>query len=744
MAVAVAQASGASGMELLEDALDAGGLWALVEQLRAQGGGSEGGPVVAIKPDLDATVADDPAATDPRLVERLIELLRARGVERVVVCDGRNRPDGWLYNRDALALPDLAGYRFEAPDGEPYDLSWVEDDPRTLPLSRFDTTAALRVDGAWVDADLRISFGSATTDESWGYALSVANLLGLVSASGAAARWAPRDRCLHLLRTAPPDFAVLDGVVSSHGSRGSESPKALATHTVVASPSALLVDWVGALKMGLDPHVSPLNGLALDRLGLPSAWHLASGDTAPWDGWENPHPTHLESTAARRLWPALDELAHAALRPTDRERFPFRSVLLDQLNARVSSALEALPSPSIQERATSALGWGAGWLARAWRALACTVNKSKIVRSVAPITLEVDALDSREFDATVAAVEGQARVLEGAPEDARGLRIRTVGGHLHFTATRVLPVDYDAFVEQVEIAGAIRYMNDYLGGSWAVLERDEQGRPLRQVERNVYLPQPNWVSAFGGREIDVEKVEILTYEEDRQTICWRTVRSPNDSADSDDGLVSFTRTPAGQVTVRIFARQRFTLPPAVASARVDRWPQLHGELASEAYGRFFDGTLANLMSAFRGEAYRIGREAPTPDQSSTGDEVQALLTGAMALLTRILGWAPTATAADPPSGAGEAAQLRSAEVDDDGFVHFPGVEAPAYIRAGGPWEGAGSSPLTPVTFWTELGEAVGRDLAAASATVIREAGSTRGPGVEGGERVPASGSGDRP
>lgn len=704
---------------LLERALEASGFWTGLEVRCRTLGRQPDSLAVVVKPDLDATVPDDPGSTDPFLVEALVALLRSRGYPRVTVLDGRNRPDRWLHNRDALALPDLAGYRFEAPPGDPYDVAWVEDAPRPVPLDRFDGAGALRVDGAWVDADVRITFGSAKTDDAWGYALTVQNLLGLIAPSCPAAGWAPEDRCLHLLRRVPPDFAILDAVVSSHGSRGSEAPRPLHTGTVVASPSALLVDWVGALKMGLDPHVAPTNASALERLGLPDSWTL-EGDTVPWEGWEGPHPTLLESTATRRrLWPALDELARAALRPTDRELFPFRHVLLDQVNARVLSALERVAGGRPREAALGALAWGLAWLARARHALVTSVAKDRIVRSRAPLSLELEELDPAAFDETVEMVETQARVLDGAPEDARGLRLRTIGGHIHFAASRVLPLDFDAFVERVEIGAAIRYMNDYLGGSWRVVADDDRARPLRQAERNVYLPQPNWVGVFGGREIDVEKLERIVYEEDRHVIWWRTVRSPNGSADSDDGSVAFVRTPASQVEVRVFARQRFRLPDPLASARVERWPGLHGELVSEAYGRFFDGTLANLQAAYRGEEYRIGKPPPEPGEAAAGRELRAVLSGALALVSRILGWAPAEPETGGESGgtSGET-RVQPVEVDDLGFAHFAGSDAPAHLASGPGWEGAGGTRLTPLTFLTELGQAVGRDLAAASIQAI--------------------------
>lgn len=709
VSAAVVQATGASAVALLESALLAAGFWEMLRSRRASSRRRKAELAIAIKPDLDVFDLRQSTGTDPLLVEHLVALIREEGYRNVVVCDGRNRPDGWLHNRDALCIPDLLGYSFEAPPGDPYDVTWVEDDPVGVPLARGDDGEALRVTGAWVRADVRISFARARGDREWGFSLAAANLLGLVDPGCPAARWAPEDRVLHLLRQVPPHMALIDAVQAVPCTGAGEMGEPLATHTVIASPHTLLSDWVGALKMGADPHTSPLNARALERVGLPEQWTLV-GDTTPWPGWTHPSPLLLEQIRGWGRWPELDALARTLLQPVDRETFPFRDLLLDQVSSTLLSRLDAVTEPRLREGVMTLLASALAWVAGARDAFAGNVTKGSVRRSLAPPTLDVDALDADEFDHTPALVEARARVLEGTPEDARGFRFRTVGGHIHFGASRILPIRYDRFVERVDISASIRYMNDYVGGSWIVVSRDSRGRPLRQAERNLYLPQPNWVGIFGGEPIDVEKVERITWEPDRQTIHWRTLHSPNGSADSDDGLVSFIRTPLDEVQVRIFARQRFRLPSAVASLRVERWPALHGELAADAYARYFDGTLSNLKAAYEGRPFRIGRD---PAASGDPSELRTLISGAVVLISRILGWAPPAGMEEPLATPGPQTPLM---VDEMGFAHFPGAHVPMVVTARGEplnhASGAGE-PLTPMTFLKELGLAVGRDLRAA-------------------------------
>ena len=46
------------------------------------------------------------------------------------------------------------------------------------------------------------------------------------------------------------------------------------THAFIASPDALLADWVGAAKMGVDPYASPVNAASLHHIGLPALTSL--------------------------------------------------------------------------------------------------------------------------------------------------------------------------------------------------------------------------------------------------------------------------------------------------------------------------------------------------------------------------------------------------------------------------------------------------------------------------------------
>src|SRR6185369_3771043 len=91
----------------------------------------------------------------------------------------------------------------------------------------------------------------------------------------------------------------------------------------------------------------------------------------------------------------------------------------------------------------------------------------------------------------------------------------------------------------VPIHRSIQFMNDYAGGRAFVTRRDRRGRVLRQIERNLYLPQPNYTALGGGVTIDVTKIELVDYAPRRRRMFWKTVKSENGSALADDGIVTF-------------------------------------------------------------------------------------------------------------------------------------------------------------------------------------------------------------
>ncbi len=138
--------------------------------------------------------------------------------------------------------------------------------------------------------------------------------------------------------------------------------------------------------------------------------------------------------------------------------------------------------------------------AQAW---ATVFAKERVLRREVDLGFHPADRSDADYDAVadyMAPLETEASLARLTPS---GLRWCYRGEAVLFEMSRLLNAPYDDLVERVDIASAIRMMNDYIGGASAVVSRDAQGRVLRQAERNIYLPQPNWLALSGGDVIDV-------------------------------------------------------------------------------------------------------------------------------------------------------------------------------------------------------------------------------------------------
>jgi hypothetical protein len=263
-------------------------------------------------------------------------------------------------------------------------------------------------------------------------------------------------------------------------------------------------------------------------------------------------------------------------------------------------------------------------------------------------------------------------------------------------------------------------MNDYIGGATVAVRRDGRRRVIHQAERNLYLQQPNWMVLFGGELIDVEKLEFISYKKDCQTISWRTVGSPNDSARHDDGSVSFCRSGAGQTTVRIFARQEFALPLFFRLFDVNMAPGIRDPIIESAYTTFFTGTIANLQAAYEGRDFRIGQDAGdagVTEQGETRDLPRYLATAAAAAVELLRHRSDVSNFGQWLFGANVGSNVVSdlKDADRDGFRHFgPTPSGTRYVDGRGDEQAivAGMAALMrdAPDILTGLADAVRKDL----------------------------------
>ena len=317
---------------------------------------------------------------------------------------------------------------------------------------------------------------------------------------------------------------------------------------------------------------------------------------------------------------------------------------------------------------------------------ATVFDKERVLRRAVDLGFDPADHSNADYDAVadyMAPLETEASRARLTPS---GLRWCYRGEAVLFEMTRMLNAPYDDLVERVDIASAIRMMSDYIGGASAVVSRDTQGRVLRQAERNVYLPQPNWLAFSGGDVIDVCKLEVLRYEEDWRRIAWRTIHSPNGSATHDDGTVTYQRQGRDRTLVTVRGLQEFTLPPFWAA--LDPWlaPAIKDALVEDSYRRFFTATLDNVEACYEGREFRVGRDREPADDEPPEERFKQT----WSVMRQVL--------PDRPLDAlVRQMQLRAApqahEVDEDGFRHFDGgrvtragsTEPPAWSKAVRGW-----------------------------------------------------------
>jgi hypothetical protein len=211
-------------------------------------------------------------------------------------------------------------------------------------------------------------------------------------------------------------------------------------------------------------------------------------------------------------------------------------------------------------------------------------------------------------------------------------------------------------------------MNDYLGGAAVPVMRDDRGRVTHQATRTIYLPQPNYQVLLGGKAIDVSKLEHSRYGEREHSVCWRTIKSLNQSATHDDGSVRFSDAGDDGTEVTIVARQQFALPLLWQAVQIDLHDGFKRAAIEHAYRDYFARTIANFEAAYEGRVFRAGCDpGGGPQGPSALDAAHALTqrwVGRDGRFSRVL------------RGALGVQSRQPNHVDDDGFSRFEPSDSP--------------------------------------------------------------------
>ncbi len=595
-------------------------------------------------------VLSQPAPVTPSLVEALVDLLHDAGAAQVVVGGALTTSDRDRGHRSVAALAAVAGYQGRTAGGRAYDVVDLHGDLVAAPVPQTAVLHQHRVARAWVDADVRIVLCRSASDAMDGFAGALDALLAVTPALPGAE---PADVAVELLEHLPPSLAVADAVVSSHGPDGRHLLRELDTHALVVATDALRLDLTLAALQREDPAASRLVRRAL-RYRLPAPGTV-TGDLRPFAGWVRAHP--LVRDAARRAGShqAVARLLAAAVGGPDPGAEP-ADPLLAGLRSLLSPLVAAADDPVTRGTLVGLLGTVAavGQQVEGWTT---TTAKHRAPKVLVPLGFDPGDWPASAYDGLVDELSALDDVLAGVPAAGEGLRWCHLDRAVVFETSRVVPAPFADFVARVDVAEGISLMADYLGGRRVTVSADDAGRPVRQAERNVYLPQPNYLAHWGGVPIDVCKIELVQRTPTRHALHWRTVDSPNGSATYDDGTLSFADVGEGRTRLGVRGRQLFTLPPFWAAADLDRLPEVKDELVQDAYRRFFETTFDNLEACYEGRPFRIGAE-PEVDGLLVTRTLQTLLD----LAVQWLG----------DQGAAPRPRASAPEPDLHGFRHFRG------------------------------------------------------------------------
>jgi len=720
--VAVVSNGGDDRFALLEQALQQSKFWIGLEEKRFRTGSDPEDFAILIKPDMSACELTGSTATDPALVEHLIDLLHTRGYNRVAIGESRNSLDNWLENRDVQILADILGYQYVTPNGNDYDVIDLAEETLPGPVTDTCLLAHSEISRAWCEADFRILFSKNKTDDENAVHLCLDNLLSILPLKDKDYHYKHRlDRAevlLELQSHVEVDFCLIDAWISNHGSAGSRVARPLETRTLIAGANLLLVDYAATAKMGLDYDASPPHRLARERFGMPSPLRI-DGDLTPYPGWINVHPLLLDANRRRAQWVELDQILQPWLQSVDHEVFAFKDPVNARINAWVSGYLQRVDDNANVFSSLLALNYLFAFIYLAVDALRVMHWKDSLWHREAPLNIDIASYPLETYAAIADYLEPlEARTLE-LKADSNGLRwMFHDDGSVLFEFSRVIPVDYNDFVENVDISKSIQFMTDYIGGQIIPVQQDKQGRVTHQVERNLYLPQPNYLVFYQGQDIDVSKLEYFRYGDDQQQMLWQTVKSENASASYDDGIVRFIRHGEDATLVSIFGRQQFTLPLFWQIVDLDNFPLMKERLFNHAYTSFFTQTMANFEAIYEGRDVRIGKrwdaqfgEPGAAQQGSPSDKLVELLTQAGDFFERNL-----------PDKEGLLSSLFTSYnptpefIDDNGFAHFksapethPGAGVADQAQAEGLKGLLAASKAGAQGYWQDVYDAVLKD-----------------------------------
>jgi len=243
--------------------------------------------LIAVKSNFMMTYnrEDESTYTDPELVEFLFNKLYEHGYTNLALVESRNTYGVYFENREVEKVAEYVGYK---PKNYMICDLTLEKDEHDYggPLGRH------HVGKTWRDAGFRISFAKNKTHSFCYYTLTLKNIYGTLPLENKLLEYHRKKEfdwpTIETLKHFPVHFGLIDAYISADGPMGVISDvKPNPTKTIIGGEKLVAVDWVGAVKMGLNPLRSRFMEIAVREFGNPEDKIELIGDGARYQPWKN-------------------------------------------------------------------------------------------------------------------------------------------------------------------------------------------------------------------------------------------------------------------------------------------------------------------------------------------------------------------------------------------------------------------------------------------------------------------------
>lgn len=321
----------------LDEVLAKTNFFELLQQRFVDSGHTEEEFSVVIKPNFMFAYSkkDYSTYTDPELVEYLVHRIVEKGFTNIAIVEAQSTYGNYYKNRDVLSVAKHVGYSTEK-NYRIVDL--------TLEKEPYDYGGLLGqhvVGKTWRDGDFRVSFAKNKTHCFCYYTLTLKNVYGALPMQNKLKEYHVKREydwpTIESLKHFPVHYGLIDAFTSADGPFGVITcPNPKHTKTIIGGESLIAVDWVGAVKMGLDPNCGRFVPLAVEAFGMPKVEWI--GDQSQYQPWENVSPVLVEFLDEIEEAYALSDWFFSVATVMD-EAFPFKP------KALIIRALKTLIAP---------------------------------------------------------------------------------------------------------------------------------------------------------------------------------------------------------------------------------------------------------------------------------------------------------------------------------------------------------------------------------------------------------------